>query len=152
MSYTILQPNVFMEVWINMIVALPLRHGTPVTLVGRGDHRHTFVSLRDVAAFTVAAMSNPAALDRTIVITGPDALSWRDVVRVAERVLGRAIEVRYSALGEPLPGLPPVVSELATAFETYETVIDTRDVASAFGVRLTSVEEYVRGMLAPVST
>jgi uncharacterized protein YbjT (DUF2867 family) len=133
--------------WIGMLVVGPLRQGAPVTLVGPGDHRHTFVSQRDVIAFTAACVNNPAAIDRTLVIAGPDALDWRDVVRTAERVADRQVEVRFIAPGEQLPGFPPVVSEPATALETNETVIDARDVAAAFGVRLTRVEDYLRATL-----
>src|SRR5690606_27868265 len=53
MTWTVLQPDIFMEVWIGMLVGMPLQQGSVVTLVGRGDHRHSMVSMRDVASFAV---------------------------------------------------------------------------------------------------
>jgi uncharacterized protein YbjT (DUF2867 family) len=58
-DYVILQPDLFMEVWIGMVVEMPLRAGRSVTLVGRGDHRHSFVSEADVAAIAVVAALDP---------------------------------------------------------------------------------------------
>lgn len=150
LTWTVLQPNIFMEVWIGMLVGMPLQQGSAVTLVGRGDRRHTMVSMRDVAAFAVGALTNPAARNATVVIGGPQAVTWTDVVKVAESVLGRTIEIRYVPPGEPLPGLPAVVSELAAQFETYETAFDTSATAATHGVRLTTIEEFLHQMLKPL--
>jgi len=150
LTWTVLQPNIFMEVWIGMLVGMPLQQGSAVTLVGRGDPRPTKVSKRDVAAFAVGALTNPAARNATVVIGGPQAVTWTDVVKVAESVLGRTIEIRYVPPGEPLPGLPAVVSELAAQFETYETAFDTSATAATHGVRLTTIEEFLHQMLKPL--
>jgi uncharacterized protein YbjT (DUF2867 family) len=150
MTWTILQPNIFMEVWVARLVGMPLQQGVPVTLVSPGDHRHAMVSMIDVAAFAVAALSHPDARNRTIVIGGPQAHSWKDVVALAESVLGRSVDVRYVEPGEPLPGLPPIVSELAAQFETYESDIDMSAATATYGVRLTTVEEFLHRLLKPV--
>jgi uncharacterized protein YbjT (DUF2867 family) len=150
MTWTILQPNLFMEVWIGMLIGMPLQRGTPVTLIGRGNHRHAMVSMRDVAAFAVAAVDHPAARNATQVIGGPQAFTWTEVVERAKSVQGRDLEVRYVAPGEPLPGLPPIAAQLAAAFETYETVIDMGEATATYGVRLTTVEEFLRATLMPI--
>ncbi|HSK18694.1 MAG TPA: SDR family oxidoreductase [Longimicrobiales bacterium] len=150
MAWTVLQPNIFMEVWIGMLVLMPVQQGRPVTLVGRGDHRHAMISMGDVAAFAVASVTHPAARNTMLVLGGPQAHTWTDVVRLAELVLGRAVELRYVPPGEALPGLPPVASQLAAQFETYETVIDTSAASATFGVPLTSVEAFLRRSLHPV--
>jgi uncharacterized protein YbjT (DUF2867 family) len=145
--HTILQPNVFMEVWFGMLIALPLQQGQPVTLVGRGDHRHTFISMRDVTAFLLASITHPDARNATLPIGGPEPLSWMDVVREAEVVTGHGIELRFIQPGEPLPGLPAVVSELAAGMEHYESVFDTAALAQQMGVRQTSARELLGQML-----
>jgi NADH dehydrogenase len=148
--FTILAPNIFMEVWMGMVIGLPLRAGRPVTLVGEGRRRHSFVAARDVAAFAVAAVGHPAALNRRVVLGGPEALSLRDVVAAYERALGHPIPVRTIAPGELLPDLPPVpglaevVSGMVAALETFETPIDMAETARSFGVQLTTLEEFVR--------
>lgn len=150
MTWTVLQPNIFMEVWIGMLVGMPLQQGTPVTLVGQGDHRHSMVSAQDVAAFAVAALTTPEARNATIVIGGPNAHTWTEVVRVAESVVGRDVAINYIAPGEPLLGLPPLVTAMAAQFETYESVIDMSRVAAGFGVQLTPLEDFLRDMLNPI--
>ncbi|MBA2572009.1 MAG: SDR family oxidoreductase [Gemmatimonadetes bacterium] len=144
MAYTILAPNVFIEVWIPMIVGGAVQAGRPVTLAGEGRRQHAFVSMDDVAAFAVAAVNNPRALNQYIAIGGPDAVSWRDVVGIFERVTGQEIPVRAVTPGEPLPGLPATVSQLAAGMESYDSPVDMSETARAYGVELTSVEEFVR--------
>ncbi|MDH4063196.1 MAG: SDR family oxidoreductase [Acidobacteriota bacterium] len=148
LSWTILAPNAFMESWPLMVVGMPATMGQPVTLVGSGHRRHTFVAEADVAAFAVAAITDARARDRHIPIGGPDALSWRDVVAVYERVLGRSLEVRFVAPGEAVPGIPPAVTPLLAAMETYDTVFDAAAAADEFGVMLTPLEALVRQSLA----
>jgi hypothetical protein len=102
----------------------------------------------------------PAALNRRLVIGGPEAVSLRDVVAVYERVLGRLVPLQTIAPGGLLPGLPPVpglveaISQQAAALERFDSQIEMAVTARAFGVRLTTVEEFVRGEVAgaPAST
>lgn len=150
LGYTILEPNIFMEVWVGMLVGVPVQEGWPVTLIGRGDHRHAMISIRDVAAFTVAAVTSPAARDRLLVFGGPEALTWTQVVERAELVLGRRLEIRYVEPGEPLPGRPPIAAQLGAAFEMYETVIDSSGIAAELGVRLTTIDEFLHETLGPL--
>lgn len=148
MEWTILAPTVFMDVWVPMLVGGAALAGAPVTLVGEGRTRHSFIAVDDVAAFAVAALDDPGSAGHTVVVGGAEGLSWNDVVGTFERVLGRPVEVRRVAPGEPLPGLPPVVSELAAGFEFYESMVPMEETARRFGVRQTSLEEFVRGMAA----
>lgn len=147
MGYTILSPNVFMEVWFQMVVGMPLQSGGPVTIIGEGNRRHSFVSMNDVAAFAVAAIDNPAARIQQILIGGPEPLSWIDVVKRAGAVLGREIPIRRVQPGEPLPGLPDVVTGLMAGMDTYDSPIDMTATARAFGVQLTSAEQVLRQIL-----
>jgi uncharacterized protein YbjT (DUF2867 family) len=141
--FTILTANIFMEVWIPAIVAMPVRAGQPVTLVGEGRRRHTFVSMRDVAAFAIAAIGNPQAIGQQILIGGPLAISWRDIIDSAGRAIGREIPIRYVAPGDPIPGLPREVSDIAASFETFDSPIEMSETAARFGVSLTTIEEFV---------
>jgi uncharacterized protein YbjT (DUF2867 family) len=147
--YTILAPNIFMEGWIGMIVGLPVETGRPVTLVGEGRRRHTFVSIEDVASLAVAALDNPAALNQWIPIAGPAAVSWTEIVESCGRALGQPLNVERVEPGAPLPGLPLPVSELMAAFETYDTELDMRETARRFGISLTPVDAFVRRTFTP---
>ena len=146
--FTILSPNVFMEVWFPMVVGIPLQGGQPVTLVGEGNRRHTFVSSADVAAFAVAAIDNPAAENQQIFIAGPEALSWNDVVRITSTVVGRDLGVRRVTPAEGLPGLPAVVSGLMAGMDTYDSPLDMTATAQTYGVALTPAESVIRRLFA----
>src|SRR3712207_3965943 len=68
MGYTILASTAFMEVWPALVVGMPAVQGQPVTLVGEGRRRHSFISNRDVAAFAVATVDNPEARNKYLAI------------------------------------------------------------------------------------
>ena len=144
MPWTILAPNAFQEAWPAMIVGRPALRGEPVTIVGEGRMRHTFVAEGDVAAFAVAATGQRAALNREIPIGGPDALSWRDVVAIYERVLGRQLEVRFVPPGTAVPGVPQAVVPFLAGLDTFESVFDAGAVAREFGIELTPLEHTAR--------
>lgn len=150
MDYTILSPNLFMEVWFAHIIGKPVREGNPVTIVGGGNRRHSFVSIKDVAAFAVAAVDNAAARNEQILIGGPEALSWNDVVQRAGGVVGRELGVRRIQPGEMLPGLPAVVSGLMAGTDTYDSPMEMTETARAFGVHLTPAGQVLRHLLAAV--
>ena len=115
LPYTILAPEAFMEVWIGMVVGGPALANRPVTVVGSGERRHSFISARDVAHFAVASVRNQKALNRRLVLGGPQPLSFRDAAQVYSRVLGREVTVRSVAPGQPLEGFPPVVADIMQA-------------------------------------
>lgn len=153
MQYTILRPNIFMGVWFGVIIGLALQNGQPVTLVGSGDKRHTFIAEHDVAAFAVAAVDNPAALNQTLTFGGPEAISWNDIFKTAGNVLGRPLEIRRIAPTEPIPFVPQesayTMSGLMAFLDSYESPVDMTEMTKTYGVRLTSAEEFLRFMLTP---
>jgi len=148
MTYTILHANAFMDVWFASLIEMPIRSGMPVTLVGESRRRHSFVTERDVAAFAVAAVREPAGQDVIIDVGGPEALTFRDVVRAYEEALGRPIEVRTIAPGEPIPGLPDIASVLAAGLEAFDSVMPMDATARRFGVELTNARAFARGRFA----
>ena len=147
MDYTILAPTPYMELWVAVVVGMPVSQGRPVTLVGEGRRLHSFISERDVAALAVAAAENPAARNEYLAIGGPEPLSWRDVVETYERVLERSIPVEFVAMGEPMPLPEPMPSTLAV-METYDSAIEMEEIARTFDVPLTRLETFVREQVA----
>ena len=147
-SYAILSPNVFMEVWFPLVIGLPLQGGAPITLIGQGNRKHTFVSSEDVAAFAIAAIDNPSAANQQIFIGGPEALSWNDVVRITSKVVGRELPTRNVTPQEGLPGVPPVVSGLLAGMDTYDSPLDMSATAQTYGVQLTRAEAVIRRLFA----
>lgn len=148
LAWTVLQPDAFMDVWFAAVIEAPMRNGQPVTLVGESRRRHSFVAERDVAAFAVAALTNPAARSATLVIGGPEAVTLPDVVRAYETAAGRPIPIRHVAPGEPIAGLPDAVTGLLAGLETFDSIIPMDDVARRFGVALTDVSAHARSRVA----
>jgi uncharacterized protein YbjT (DUF2867 family) len=142
--YTILAPNGYMEVMVAGVVGMPAMMGQPVTIVGGGRRKHSFISASDVAAFILAAIGNPAAINQKLLLGGPQPLSFRDAVAIYERVLGHQIQIRSVAPGEPVPGFPQMVAQLLAGLDTYDSLIDMTETARTFGIQLTPLEEIAR--------
>jgi NADH dehydrogenase len=152
LTYTILMPNLYMEIWCPNIVGQAARTGRAVTLIGEGIRKHSMISAADVASFAVAAAGNERAFNRVLVLGGPQPVSWHDVVAAHERALGRQIEVRYVPPGEPLPGYPDFVLGLMNLLETYDSVIPMDSLVQEFGVRQLSLDESIQQQLKAAAT
>ncbi len=150
MAWTILQPDVFMDRLIPIVVGEPALGHRPVTLVGTGRRKHSFVAMRDVAAYAVAALHHPHAQARTIMIGGPQPLSWHDIVATFEQQLGRSITVRTVDPGDVAPDLPDFVTQLLTALDGYDSPIDMDQNSSTYGVEPTELAEFVRTYVSTV--
>jgi uncharacterized protein YbjT (DUF2867 family) len=148
MEWSILQPNLFMDTWVPAVVGGPALAGEPVTIVGQGRRRHSFVAARDVAAYAVAALDRAQAVGRVLVIGGPQPLSWQDVVRTFEEALGREVLTRSVPLGTHVPGLPDAVSGVLTALETYDSPLDMTELSETFGVPPSTLGDFVREFVA----
>jgi NADH dehydrogenase len=151
MDYTILSSDAFMDFWIAFIVGMPALNGQPVPIVGSGEKLHSFIAARDVAQFAVAALDHPAARNQKLLLGGPQGLSYLDAVKTYEAVLGRPVPVLRLQPGEPIPGLPPELWGMLAGFDMGDWVVPMEETARTFGVRLTSLEEFVRGMITPAA-
>jgi uncharacterized protein YbjT (DUF2867 family) len=147
MTWTILQPNIYMEIWVAAIVGGPVLAGQPVTLIGEGRRRHSMVARHDVAAYAVRTLEKKEAEDQTLVIGGPEPLSWRDVVAAFERELGHPVPIRQLPPGEPMPGFPDDMTGLVASLETYDSPIDMSGLASTYGLTPTPVAEFIRDFI-----
>lgn len=100
MSYSIVRPMAFMELWME-ILAGPLLKGKPAMVFGPGVKPINFVSREDVASFLLIALENPDARGQTIVACGPENLSQVQVVETVARAAGRPVKINRL----PLPML-----------------------------------------------
>jgi NADH dehydrogenase len=149
--YTILAPDAFMDVWIPMIVVGPALGGRPVTIIGEGWRKHSQIAVDDVANFAIAGIGHPEAMNRHVPLGGPEAVSWRDVITAFERRLGRSIPVVSLAPGQPLPGLPEIIGHFMAGMDTYDSVIETAATAKTFGVKQTSLDQFLVGILGSIA-
>ena len=143
LTYTIVQPSIFMEVWIGLMVGIPLMTQQTITLIGQGDHTHNFMSEQDVADYFVAMIDNPAAFNQTIMIGGPASYSWTEVVERVGGRMGMALPLQYAPPGSTIAYLPEEANSMATMMEMYEDRLDIAGVSATYGVRPTTLDEYI---------
>jgi uncharacterized protein YbjT (DUF2867 family) len=149
MTWTVLQPNFYMDTWIPAIVGGPALAGDPVTLVGDGRRRHSMVAIRDVAAYATAALDHvDEARGKTLPIGGPYPATWRDVVHAFEHELGIGLPVRTVPAGASIPGLPDLVSELAAALAGYDSPLEMAELSKTYGVVPTALADFVHDFTA----
>ncbi|MDQ1384572.1 MAG: hypothetical protein QOG65_1951 [Actinomycetota bacterium] len=139
----ILQPDFFMEMLPVFVIGAPALAGEPVTLVGEGRRMHSLVSMTDVAEYAVAALDRDDAVGLTLPVGGPEPLSWRDVVAAFERELGREIAVSYVPIGAEVPGMAPLLVELLSVLETYDSPLDMSGPSARFGIKPTTLGDFV---------
>ena len=78
-------------------------------------------------------------------------MSWRDVVTAFEKELGRDITVDMVPPGEPVPGLPPMMSGLLAAMNGYDSAIDMTEMAAAYNVTPLPLQTFVHNFVAAAS-
>jgi NADH dehydrogenase len=143
----ILQPDFFMEMLPMQVIGAPALAGEPVTLVGEGRRMHSLVSMTDVAEYAVAALDRDDAVGLALPVGGPEPLSWRDVVATFERELGREIAVNYVPIGAEVPGMAPLLVDLLSVLETYDSPLDMSGPSAQFGVKPTSLNDFVHAFV-----
>ena len=155
MTYTILRPSYFMEVWLSPAVGFDYVNAK-ASIYGQGQNKISWISLGDVAEFAVQSLSNPAARNAVIELGGPQALSPLEVVTLFEQVEGRRFEITnvpVEALQAQQAGTTDSVMQSFSALMiSYARgdVIDMRQTLQKFPVKLISVRDYVQHVVAPV--
>jgi uncharacterized protein YbjT (DUF2867 family) len=143
MTWTILEPNLYMDFWVPIVVGGPALAGQPVTLIGEGRRRHSMIAMRDVAEYAVAALDRREADGNTLVLGGPEPVSWRDVTAAFATELGRDVPIQTIRQGESIPGWPETLTGLLAAMDTYDSPIDMSQTAATYGVTPTSLAQFV---------
>lgn len=154
MSYTILQPTCFMEVWLSPALGFDPANGK-ATIYGPGINKTSWISYRDVARCAVAALNNPRAVNATIELGGPDALSPLEVVRAAEEAMGKPVVVQHvpeEVLRSQHAAATDLLQKSFAGLMLYYAagdVIDMTEARRALSVeRLKSVREYFQESVA----
>ena len=147
LTYTILRPSYFMEVWLSPAVGFDPANAK-ATIYGTGANPISWIALGDVAEFAVRSLDAPAARNAILELGGPAALTPAQVVEIYERLHGRPFEVGYvpaealaaqqAAAGDPMAQL---FSGLMRCYADGDA-IDMRATLRDFPVVLTSVDEH----------
>ena len=152
MTYTILQPTFFTEVWLSAALGFDPANAT-AQIYGSGRNKISWISFQDVAQFAVAALDSPHATNAVIKLGGPDALSPLDVVLLAEQAVGKTLGVQHvpeEALRAQRDSATDSLQQSFAGLMLYYAhgdAIDMTETLRAFPVpHLKSVREYLRAM------
>lgn len=152
MKYTILRPGYFMEVWLSPAVGFDAANAR-TQIYGSGTKPVSWVSYLDVARFAVACLDNPAAVNATLDIGGPEALSQLEMVKIFEELGGHTFEVQHvpeEALAEQQQSATDPMQQSFTGLMRWYAQgdpIDMQATLQAFPIQLTTVRDYARGVL-----
>jgi uncharacterized protein YbjT (DUF2867 family) len=143
LNYAILQPALFMEAWISMVLGAQLQLGPKVVIMGDPDQPVPFIGIANVADLAIAVLDNEEAENVSVPLSA-QAVSYRQIIDWIDEVTGRSIAIEVVPPGTEIPGLPPTVLELwawlaAGAIEPIETV----GVAVRFGLALESPKSFI---------
>lgn len=153
LSWTILRPSAFMELWARMLAAPLLSTGKTV-IFGRGQNPINFVSVHDVARFVELAVVDPGMRGMAVDIGGPDNLTFEQIADVVQRETGRRGTIRHIPL--PMMRLAsvmmrpfnPVLARQIRAgvvMDTADMTFDATALARAYpSIPLTGFDQVVR--------
>jgi NADH dehydrogenase len=152
LTYTILQPTFFMEVWLSPALGFDIA-GAKARIYGAGRNKISWISFLDVAEFALASVGNVAARDAVIKLGGPEALSPLQVVKICEELVGRPFAVEHvseEALRvQKAAATDPFQESFAALMLSYAAgqPIEMRATLKTFPVRLMSVKDYAKAAL-----
>jgi uncharacterized protein YbjT (DUF2867 family) len=152
LTWTILQPTAFMDIWAQIIGEPVLKRGATMVF-GPGTYPLNFVAIDNVADVAVLTIDNPAAFDRIVEIGGPENLTPNEVVGIFERLAGRPARRRHMPV--------PVLRALSVLLRPFNAAVARQMAAGAFTgsgpltfdpapmlerypVRLVTLEEWAR--------
>lgn len=157
LNHTILQAGYFMEVWLSPMLGMDYSNAK-ARIYGSGHNKVSWVSFRDVAEFCVQSIDHPAAQRAVLEVGGPEPLSPLEVVGIFERESGRAFEREHVPAEAIEAQRDAAANSLEKSFAALMLqvargdAIDMRLVLERFPMRLTSVRDYARQVLAANAT
>ena len=151
MGWTMLRPHHFMQNLLGQAQYI-IRDG--VVYSPSGDGKIPYVAARDVAAVAFVTLTQPGHLGKTYVVTGSEAISYRQATEIIGTVIGKKLrfvdESPEQAMARRVrEGVPPAVIESILAIGAYQraggkTVTITNTVADLIGRPPRTVAEFVQ--------
>jgi uncharacterized protein YbjT (DUF2867 family) len=150
LNYTILQPTYFMEVWLSPALGFDYPNAK-ATIYGEGNSKISWIAIKDVASFAVAALDNPGATNKIIELGGPAALSLLEVVKIFETSKGTKFELQFMPEAAIKAQRDAAQDSLGESFATLMlgvvngSEIEMKRTLEGFPIQLTSVIDYAEG-------
>jgi uncharacterized protein YbjT (DUF2867 family) len=150
-GWTILRPHHFMQ---NLLAQAQYIIKDGVVYSASGDGKIPYIDARDIAACAKAVLTQPGHDRKKYVLTGGEALSYRQATEIIGRTIGRELrfvpespdEARARRTRE---GVPPAIIESILAIGAYQraggkTVTITSTVADLTGRQPRTFTEFAR--------
>jgi len=151
MGWTLLRPHHFMQ---NLVAQAEYVIKEGAIYSPSGDGKIPYIDPRDIAAVAFVTLTQPGHLGKTYVLTGSEAISYRQAAEVIGAAIGKKVrfvdespeEARARRVRE---GVPPSVIESILAIGAYQraggkTVTITTTVADLTGRPPRTVAEFVQ--------
>jgi uncharacterized protein YbjT (DUF2867 family) len=157
LNFTVLQASWFMEVWLSPALGFDYANATG-RIYGSGTNPISWVSFEDVAEMCALALRHGAAERRIIEFGGPEALSPLEVVARFQKISGKTFQIDYvseaTLLSQFETATDPTQKSFAALMLGYAhgDAMNMASVMDTFGIRLGSVNDYARRVLATAAT
>src|SRR6185436_19770818 len=151
MDWTILRPHHFMQ---NLLGQTAYIVNDGVLYSASGDGKIPYIDAPDIAAVAAVTLTKPGHQGKKYVITGSEALSYRDATEIIGKTIGKQLrfvdetpdQARARRVRE---GYPPAIVESALAISAYQraggkTVTITNVVADLTGRPPRTFTEFAR--------
>jgi uncharacterized protein YbjT (DUF2867 family) len=151
-GWTIMQPSAFMEIHTGTPLGWDF-HAGRARVLGSGRTVVSYVSIHDVAAVIAASVGNPAALGRSLRITGPEPITALDALRIAEEETGKRFRVQripaaaLKILSAILRPIAPIPSSMMAMISAPAEPVQPEPLP-AHHLHRTTFREYVRAAMA----
>jgi uncharacterized protein YbjT (DUF2867 family) len=151
LSYTILRPGFFMELWLSPAVGFDVVNGK-VNICGTGLNPIAYISYKDVAKFAVESLSNPATENAILELGGPGNISQLDAVKIFEEVHKKKIEVQHipeEALQAQFNGTEDPMQKSFSGLMLCAASgdrIDMNEILGVFPIELTSIKSFASSL------
>src|SRR5580700_5919485 len=152
MTYTILRPTFFTEIWLSPTLGFDAA-ARRARIYGTGENPISWISFPNVAEFAVRSLDAPAARNAIFTLGGPEALAPLQVVRIFEELGGAPFTVEYVLESVLRAGMTSARRALDEAFAAlslayaHGEAIDMRATLEVMPVRLIGVREYAQWLL-----
>ncbi|MHB8636144.1 MAG: SDR family oxidoreductase [Fimbriimonadaceae bacterium] len=147
LTYTILRPSYFMEVWLGPHLGFDFANSR-ATIYGLGDNKISYISVPDLARIAVECVDSPAARNAAIELGGPEPISPLEAVQIFEDSSWRSFSIEHVPEAELQTQYATAKDSLEKSFAalmlnySHGDVIDVKTTTQALPGHLTSVREY----------
>lgn len=154
LTYTILRPTSFMEVWLGPAGGFDVAN-SKVVIYGTGENPISWIAVHDITKYAVASLDHPAAKNAVLELGGPEPISPLQAVRCFEQAYGSSFELQFIPMEALKAQEAAAADPMQKTFSVFMLFIANGDpvemaeTSKTFGIQLTPLEKYVEQVMTP---